>query len=154
MTSPSDEPTAHVEPSTPESPAGEPAAPAVAAQPGYAGYPYPDPAFAPVARAPRSPWVNPAKRVPAAIIAGATGLVLLGGGMAVGYAIGNHSDRDGRFEHVRMVPFDRNDLRPGLPFRPGKGDRPNRQFPGGPMHPNLPSPSASPSPSGSGSATS
>lgn len=94
----------------PESPQPEPpAAPGPAEQPTGAwmpgswqpggwppGYPPPGSPFAPVARAPRTPWVNPDRRVQVVVAAIVGALVFGGGGVLVGHALtSNGHDRDG-----------------------------------------------------------
>ena len=66
--------------------------------PGFAE-PYAHP-FAPVARAPRAPWVNPARRGHLAALALVGALLFGGGGVLLGHAMSNHGDRHGvmRFE--------------------------------------------------------
>ena len=129
-----DAPVAATPPPATQPPPPEPAA--------YAAVPGPAP-FAPVARAPRTPWVNPARRghVVAAAIVGA--LVFGGGGVLIGHALtdGGH-DRDG---------FGRFERGPGM-RGPEFGPR-MRRLPGGPRH-NMPNVPSAPSPAPSGSATS
>jgi hypothetical protein len=99
--------------------------------------------FAPVARAPRTPWVNPARRghVAAAVIVGA--LVFGGGGVLVGHALtGDGHDRDG------FGRFERGPGMRGPDFGPHM-----RPQPGGPRH-NVPNVPSAPSSAPSGSATS
>lgn len=145
MTTPSDESAAHeaqpapaeaVTPeATPAASADAPTAAVPAATPAAAPAPppqafgphvpysqtpaYADPAFAPVARAPRTPWVNPARRTRVAVVSAAVGLALLGGGLVTGFAIGHHAgDHGDRFGNVRMMP---GRMLPdqGLPGMPG-----------------------------------
>lgn len=151
MTTPPEEPASEPSPDPAAKPAPEPAdatAPTAAVPPTAPPtppaqpYAYPHPAFAPVPRAPREPWVNPAKRVPAAIAAGLIAIVLIGGGFAAGFATGHH-DGD-RAVRVRFQPGLRDDF-PGMPMGPGYRDRGHRMYP-----PNLPTPSTTPSPSASG----
>jgi translation initiation factor IF-2 len=156
-----DAPTASV-PAQPEQPAAAPPPPpgAAAREPGPAAAPPPyapqysrpyaapyapasaGPPFVPVARAPRTPWVNPYRRnhVIAAAIAGA--LVFGGGGIAIGYAIapgGSHA------APVRSGPFVNGNGRLGpLPGRRGNRYRGGLQ----------PSPSTTPSATPSSGATS
>lgn len=109
MTTPPEEPAAEPSPEpTPEPAAAAPtatvppvAAPSAAAPPGYAPSPYPNPAFAPVVRAPREPWVNPAKKGQFVALSLVLAFVLLFGGLAVGFAVGHHRAERGinsRFE--------------------------------------------------------
>jgi hypothetical protein len=51
-------------------------------------------------RAPREPWVNPAKRARIAIVSVVAALVLLFGGLVVGFAAGHH--RAERMIHTRF----------------------------------------------------
>jgi hypothetical protein len=132
-------------PAAPPPPQDAPPGPAVP-PPGQpwppAGYPYP---FAPVYRAPRTPWVNPARRghVAAAAIVGA--LVFGGGGLAIGHALADHGDHHGRQGVVRIGPGEGMNG-PGV----GRGQFPRRQIGPRQQRPNPPSPSApTPSPTGS-----
>jgi hypothetical protein len=105
------------EQASPQPTPAEPAPPAESASPPAAAAPPPPPAaappppaaiFAPVPRAPRVPWVNPARRgnvIAAAVIAA---VVLIGAGIGIGYAVAP-SDRD----HHRMGP--------GIYMVPGEG---------------------------------
>lgn len=91
-TPPSDEPT---QPAEPVPPAAEPATPpAPAATPAPAAAPpgYAYATFAPLPRAPRVPWVNPARRghVVGAAIVGA--LIALGAGFGIGFAVAGSGD--------------------------------------------------------------
>jgi hypothetical protein len=104
---------------------------------GYPGGPA-YPAASPFAPRLREPWLNPAKRGTAGLLAATVAIVLLGGGILIGVAIGDsgHGDRIGP---SRFVPFDGRGRFPdgGQPFR--RGDLPRR---GGPATP-APSPSSS-----------
>lgn len=144
----SDQPTHADRPAgaaSPEPPQPAPAPPPVAPAPAVGGYfggpPYPPgmsyPPFAPVARPPRMPWVNPARRGLVAGIAAAVAVVLLGGGIGIGIAIAPSGNHHG-------PRFERGDGGyPGL--HPGQfGRLPNAQFP----HP-APSSGSSATPSSS-----
>jgi hypothetical protein len=137
MTTPPDGPTAEPPAAEPphEQPAEPPTPPNVPPQPApAAAYPppaYGHPAFAPVMR-PHEPWINPAKRLQVAVVAAVVALVLLFGGLAVGFAVGHHrGDRGiyGRFD-------------PGFGPARGQGAYP-RNFPKGqvPVRPPAPAPS-------------
>lgn len=108
------------------------------------GYPPPGSPFAPVARAPRTPWVNPDRRVQVVVAAIVGALVFGGGGVLVGHALtANGHDRDG-VGRVRLGP----DVRP-----PGFG--PGYRVPGpGRQRHNVPNAPTVPNPAPSGSATS
>ena len=118
-----------------------PHVPAAATAPPPDGYQYP---FAPVYRAPRTPWVNPARRghVAAAAIAGA--LIFGGGGLLVGHAVTGHDDHHARYGVVGIEPGDGMGG-PGF----GRGQYPRR--PNGPrqQRPNVPAPSTPVPPTGS-----
>jgi hypothetical protein len=90
--------------------------------------------FAPVARAPRTPWVNPARRghVIAAAIVGA--LLFGGAGLLIGHAASDHGDRHGV---VRIGPAG-GMQGPGF----GHGQHPRRPGAPGPQVPNGPASSA------------
>jgi hypothetical protein len=114
---PDDEPTA-VTP--PEQPADQPdpaaAQPAAAqpepAQPQQAVPPPPAASpFAPVARAPRTPWVNPDRRVHVAAAVILTALIFGGGGILIGNAIADNDHDRGTHRMYRM---------PGLYGRDGQ----------------------------------
>lgn len=105
-------------------PAPEPAAarapeppPAAAAQRyPYGSVPYgTDPAqqypFAPVARAPREPWIHPRRRGPVIAIAAAVALTAFGAGIGVGIAIApdGHHERRGP---IIIRPYDMPDRGP------------------------------------------
>jgi hypothetical protein len=152
MTTPSDSPEPPAENVPPVPPADAPAADA--AQTRTAGPPAPSQApvapttqpFAPVPRAHRTPWVNPARRahVVAAAVLGA--LIFGGGGILVGHAVSDHGERHGgaaRFEHGP------GGYGPGF----GRGQQRYRELPRqhGPNGPKRPVP---PTPAPSGSATS
>lgn len=103
---------------------------------------YPGP-FAPVTRAPRTPWVNPVRRphLVAAAIVGA--LISGGGGILIGHAItdqGGNRDGVGRFMPGHL---DGPGSRRGQ-FPPGQGVPPHR----------LPDRPGAPTPAPSGNATS
>lgn len=69
---------------------------AMAGSPQYGGYGHPG--FAPVPRAARVPWVNPARRLQVVLVSFVAGLLLLGTGMAIGaVADGGHRGRYERF---------------------------------------------------------
>ncbi|MEO9108790.1 MAG: hypothetical protein ABI368_01065, partial [Jatrophihabitantaceae bacterium] len=52
--------------------------------------------FAPIARPPRAPWVNPDRRWHVLAVAVVSALILLGGGIAIGAAAnGGHGSRSG-----------------------------------------------------------
>jgi hypothetical protein len=127
-------------------PAAAPSPPAMAPPAGPplppAGPPAGDP-FVAVARAPRTPWVNPARRghVIATAVAGA--LIFGGGGLLVGHAVTDHGDGPG------VVRFERGPHLGGPGY--GHGQLPPRQ--GEPRH-RLPAPPATPTPAPSDSATS
>lgn len=74
---PDEHPTEHLPPQPPEPPA--PAAPAapLPAQPDV---------FAPQQRAPRAPWVNPARRSKLTAVAVGAAVVLFGAGFGIGWA--------------------------------------------------------------------
>ena len=154
MTTPSNSPEegtegtpAPAEPAEPATPAEAttafgPAVPPAPAQPVYQGPPpgYP---FAPIARPPRTPWVNPARRghVAAAAIVGA--LVFGAGGLLIGHAVSDHGNSHGERHIVRMGPGEGMNV-PGY----GRGQYPRRPYgPGqqGPNGPNEQSPSNVPS---------
>ena len=64
--------------------------------PGPPGYAHP--AFAPAPRAPRVPWVNPARRLHVALVSFVAGLLLLAAGMTIGaVASGGHRGGYERF---------------------------------------------------------
>ncbi|MDQ2750362.1 MAG: hypothetical protein M3Y44_12680 [Actinomycetota bacterium] len=113
--------------------------------PGY--YPWQPAAypFAPVARAPRTPWVNPARRghVAAAALVGA--LIFGGGGLLIGHAASDHGDRSERHGIIRQDPG-QGIKDPGF----GRGQRPRRPGLPGPPGPNVPAtPAPTSVPSGS-----
>jgi hypothetical protein len=115
-----------------------PTASATAAQPVYGPPPGQPPYGAPPAFAPqpryREPWINPAKRGAAAVIAVAVALALLGTGAVFGFAAGRHS---GSVSRVRQMPG----RFPGF----GQGGR----FGGyGPGYPGRMGPHPFPTPSG------
>jgi hypothetical protein len=160
MTSPNNPPEDGAEGVPPQVPAAPTAAAAPpppaeppAAQPGPPpgppwppdGYQYP---FAPVYRAPRTPWVNPARRghVVAAAIVGA--LIFGGGGLAIGHALASHDDHAVRHGVVRIGPDEGIQGGPGL----GRGQFPRPPDGSRRQRPNIPAPSA-PVPSPTGSST-
>jgi hypothetical protein len=104
---PDDEPTSQI----PPEPAAAPAEPAPQPEPAMAQSPQPTPGpyayaggpFAPVARAPRTPWVNPARRGHVAAVAIVAAVVLGGGGILIGHAIADDDDHRGV---VRYGPVD------------------------------------------------
>jgi hypothetical protein len=121
------------------------------------GFPPPPPppgyAFAPVARPPRAPWINPERRWHVASTAIGAAVVALAVGFGIGVAAGDGRDRgDHRMERgYYMGPgggmgvpgerhFPRNGQLPGYPGGPG-----NTQLPGNPGQPSAAptSPSAS-----------
>jgi hypothetical protein len=152
-TPPPDEPAETVPAASapPPSPPAAPPAPAAALPPAQPAAE--NPVFAPVPRAPRVPWVNPARRshvVGAAVIGT---VVALGAGFGIGFAVAP-SDND----HHRPYDMYRNGYGPGMrghlgwyPARgqmlvPGKGMY--QLPPGATAPPATPSPST-PSPSNS-----
>jgi hypothetical protein len=124
-------------PPVPAGPPGQPWPPT--------GYPYP---FAPVYRAPRTPWITPARRgqVAAAAIVGA--LVFAGGGLVIGHAVADRGDIQVRHGVVGIEPGRGMDG-PGL----GRGQLPRRKMGPRQQRPNAPAPAPTPSPSPSGSPT-
>lgn len=122
MTSPSDDDTQALPPAPPPAPlnpapetqTGGPAAaiqaPLPAAAPPQYAY------FPPVVR---TPWINPAKRGAVAAVAVAAALVIGGGGLVTGFALGNHHARVSSVQ-MRRTPFG--------PFGPGQnGAMPQRR---------------------------
>lgn len=97
----------------PAPPAGPPAPPPRG--PDYAG-------FAPVARPPRVPWVNPARRTQLVGWSVVAALLLIGAGFGIGYAVGGSDDDHygpGRMYHGRYLPYDMPaKLRPGVNMYP------------------------------------
>jgi hypothetical protein len=93
--------------------------------------------FAPVARAPRTPWVNPARRGHVAAVAIVLALVFGGGGVLLAHVVTHHGRQNGvvRFQRVPGMGG------PGF----GRGQLPRRQFPPrrGPTATVAPTPSAS-----------
>jgi len=78
----------------------------------YGAGPYPSPyPFSPTTR---EPWLNPAKRTMAALLAVLFAVVLLGVGFVVGAAVANHRDRG-------LTQIDRGGARFGPFGRPGAG---------------------------------
>ena len=139
---PTAEPTAALPPVAPPNPAAPPYAgpppydPPQYAQPGSAPYP-----FTPVARAPREPWINPAKRAAVIITSVVAALVLLFVGAVIGHAATRHHDQvnDRGFTRYQPGPFNQNGNRGnGYPV-PGP-QRQNRNGPG-----SVPTPKATPS---------
>ena len=115
-------------------PAAPPPGPPMGADPGYA--------FAPVARPPRVPWVNPARRAHVVGVAAAGALVLLGAGIGIGFAASGDGHHRGGIYRMELRPgFRQLEEPPGrviyrIPPRfPG-----SRQFPTAPAA--TPSPSA------------
>ena len=148
MTTPSNSPEHPTEDAPPTDQAPQPTEAIPAVPP--AGEPFAEPAagpFAPVARAPRMPWVNPARRgrVAAAAIVGA--LVFGGGGLLVGHAVTGHGDRHGDRNGGVM----RMHLEPGMGGHGfGRGQHPHnrggprQQGPNGPVAPtHVPTPAPS-----------
>lgn len=138
------EPTDESEPTLPSAPTPAPAPVSDAT----ADIPPPEPqapvpplsaaVFAPVARPPRTPWVNPVRRWHVVAAAVVIALVFAGGGIAVGNSFDN-----GHGDQSRNVRVERNYLPPdgrGEFVRPGGG---NRVGPG-PVNPPV-APSTSPS---------
>jgi hypothetical protein len=122
--------------------------------PGYApGYTPGYPAGYPFAPRVREPWINPAKRATAAIVAGVTAIVLLGAGIAIGAAaVGDgHQGRDGMTRSGNGPGGYGQQVRgrgqglPGRPRLPGINNGPGRLGPSGPPT-NLPSTPASTTP--------
>jgi hypothetical protein len=145
-----------------DSAAATPAAPPPLTQepppPGYApgytpGYTPGYPAAYPFAPRVREPWINPAKRATAAIVAGVTAIVLLGAGIAIGAAaVGDgHQGRDGMTRSGNGPGGYGQQVRgrgqglPGRPRLPGINNGPGRLGPSGPPT-NLPSTPASTTP--------
>jgi hypothetical protein len=93
------------------------------------GAPAPDHtyAFAPVTRAPRVPWVNPARRAHVVGVAAASALVLLGAGIGIGWAAGGDGPggHGGYPMQLRPAYYPGG---PGAPGLPGRG-RLKHQFP-------------------------
>jgi len=106
------------------------------------------PPFAPVARAPRVPWINPSRRRHVAGIAVAIALVFCGAGIGIGIALGDSGSHPGSVR-IQRGPI------PGFGL-PGRGLGPNWNGPGqrgnGNGAPQAPSTSPSAAPSGSPSA--
>lgn len=107
-----------------------PAVPPPAAPPGYP--------FAPVARPPRVPWVNPERRAHIIAVVGAGALVLLGGGIGIGFAAGDGGHHRG--DGYRM------EIRPGGYYNlvPGRHGGFVPRFPGAPQFPTAPAPTPAP----------
>jgi hypothetical protein len=144
------QPAQPAQPTQPGQPT-QPVQPAAAASPaGYPGYTYPPgypPAYPPVypgfAPVPRVPWVNPARRVQVVVTALILALVLLGGGLVIGYHAGRH--RPVHSVHLRLgVGPNGNRVLPG--YIGPRGALPRRPNVGGRMRPQHPLP-ANPAPS-------
>jgi hypothetical protein len=90
------EPTGSTGPAQPTHPTQSlPAPPTPPTTPAPAGYP--DPAFAPIPRAPRVPWTNPARRGPVIIVSLVAAVVLLGAGLLGGWALSSGHGHDHGF---------------------------------------------------------
>ena len=160
---PDDQPTAAVptpEPAEPTAPAAEPTAPpteGAAPHPSTGvsqpyppgpppGQPYP---FAPVYRAPREPWVNPARRAGVAGLAAAALLLAIGLGVLIGWAAfggdgHEHRMRDGGYGRMYRAPDGYPPKIPGHPrMRPGQ---PGGKLPG--VTPTAPAPKPAPTRTG------
>lgn len=134
MTSPPDPPPPAAE--APEPPVPPPAAapPPFGPPPRpYGGYGYPG--FAPVPRAARVPWVNPARRLQVALVSFVAGLLLLGAGVAVGAVAGG--EHRGGYE--RFGPMMGNEYGPNF-GPPGTWRRGHQRPPAAP----VPTPTAPP----------
>ena len=109
----------------PEAPTPPPAAPEPPPAPGMFGPPPPGYAFAPVARAPRVPWVNPARRTQVVLTSLVAAAVIFFIGLAGGWAI-HHDGSVGRapFKYGRAFPG------PTGPGFPGFGPRFTPRSPG------------------------
>ena len=129
---PDEQPTA-ADPPTGETSSPTPPPPPIAQPPAYAQPPMPYP-FMPVARPPRAPWVNPAKRLQVGAVALALALVCGAAGIAIGWAASDgHGDRGMRIERPGFY---------GGYLLPGPGG------PNGKVRPFPVRPPASPSTSG------
>ena len=160
---PDDQPTAAVpapEPAEPAAPRAESAAPAEGAAPHPpSGAPQPQPypfgpapsgpyPFAPVYRAPREPWINPARRAGVAGLAAAALLLAIGLGVLIGWAAfsgdghGHRMYQDG-YGRMYRAPDGYAPL-PGHPrLHPGK---PGGKLPG--ATPTVPGPKPAPTRTG------
>lgn len=138
MTTPSNSPDSPVEATpTADLPPGSAAAP-----PTYPPATPPAAPFAPVERAPRTPWVNPARRghLAAAAVVGA--LIFGGGGMLIGHAVTGHNEHRSGVQRME---------RPGV-AQQGPRPAPRQQRQGGPRR-QIPNQPPAPAPAPSGSAT-
>jgi hypothetical protein len=134
---PDDQPTAAV-------PEPEPAGPPPGQHYPFGPAPQPYP-FAPVYRAPREPWVNPARRAGVAGLAAAALLLAIGRGVLIGWAAfsgGGHEHRMYQDGYGRMYRAP-DGYAPGIPghprLHPGK---PGGKQPG--VSPTSPAPKPSP----------
>lgn len=105
-------------------------------------YPAPQPYPYPFAPRVREPWINPAKRRTAGLLAAAVALVLLAAGFLAGAVAGDRHD-GGRQVHLQQGQFGRQGDRLDPGFAPGDGRR-YGPLPRGPVG-GVPSASASPS---------
>lgn len=149
--------TAAPEPAATAPAADQPAAPAPPPPP-YAGPAYPAQAhpgqpFAPIPRPHRVPWVNPARRLPVALVALGIALACCGGGIGIGWAAGSSGSAPGQIR-IQRGPMPGGAF--GLPgrraFGPGQLPRRNQQAPGRPRG-AAPGGNPAPSPAPTGAPT-
>lgn len=136
-TPPPDSPEQPSTASTPEQHPSPPAAPPAPPPPPAAAPPY---AFTAV---PREPWLNPSRR--GSIMGGAlvAGLLCVGAGFGIGFAVGHHHDRGDRlpFHRVVVLPGGGYGYQPGGNVGIWPGPRGARNYP--PAARPSPAPSAS-----------